>query len=58
MPWLPPAGGTAEHELERLAVQRAPLGDDVGDEAPVVVGGQHERALGGPAQAERGWAPA
>ena len=32
------AGGTVEHELERLAVDGGPLGDDVGDEAAVVIG--------------------
>ena len=40
------AGRALEHELERLAVDRRPLGDDVGDEAAVVVGGQVHLAAG------------
>src|SRR5712691_11822780 len=41
------AGGTFEHELERLAVDRCPLRDDVADEAAVVVGGEVHRPVGG-----------
>ena len=33
-----PAGRAVEHELERLAVERGPFGDDVGDQPAVVVG--------------------
>ena len=44
------AGGALEHELERLAVDRGPLGDDVGDEATVVLGG--ERASSRPVAAQ------
>src|SRR5207245_3503320 len=39
------AGGTFEHELERLAVDRRPLRDDVADEAAVVVGGEVHRPV-------------
>ena len=41
------AGGTVEHELERLAVDAGPLGDDVGDEAAVVIGAEVHRAVDG-----------
>ena len=40
-----PAGGTVEHELEGLAVDIGPFGDDVGDQAAVVIGGEVHRAV-------------
>ena len=42
-----PAGGAVEHELEGLAVDVGPFGDDVGDEPAVVVGGELHRAADG-----------
>ncbi len=41
-----PAGRALQHELERLAVNRRPLRDDVRDEAAVMVGGQVHVAAG------------
>src|SRR5947208_16787201 len=42
------AGGTVEHEVERLAVDGGPLADEIGDEAAVVFGsGVHGTASGG-----------
>ena len=41
------AGGSFEHEFERLAVDARPLGDDVGDEATVVIGGEVHRPVDG-----------
>ena len=44
MPELP-TGRTIEHEFERLTVDGGPFGDDVGDEATVVISGQLHRAV-------------
>ena len=46
------ARGPVEHELERLAVDARPLGDDVGDETTVVVGGEVHRVAGRGAQVD------
>src|SRR5829696_3768224 len=37
------AGGSGEHELERLAVDGGPFGHVIGDQAAVVVGGELHR---------------
>ena len=42
-----PAGGAVEHQLEGLAVDGGPFGDDVGDQAAVVVGGEVHRSVDG-----------
>src|SRR5437667_12214752 len=39
-----PAGRPFEGELEELTVDRRPLGDDVGDEATVMIRGEIHRA--------------
>src|ERR1700683_4465213 len=41
-----PAGGPFEDQLERLTVDGRPLGDNVGDEAPVVLWRQLHRPAG------------
>ena len=41
------ASGAVEDELERLAVDAGPFGDDVGDEAAVVVGAEVHRSVDG-----------
>src|SRR4051794_4353513 len=41
------AGWAFEHELERLAVDAGPFGDDVGHQASVVIGGEVHRPADG-----------
>src|SRR3954449_6061284 len=46
------AGGSFEHELEWLVVDVRPLGDDVGDESAVVIGGELHRPADGGVQVD------
>ena len=46
------AGRTLEHELEGLAVEGRPLGDDVGDEPAVVLRGRVHVVAGGGADVD------
>ena len=46
-------GRPGQPQAERLAVPAGPLGQDVGDDAGVVAGGQFERAPGGAAMSTR-----
>ena len=41
------ASGAVEHELEGLAMDGGPFGDDVGDQTAVMVGGELHRAVDG-----------
>ena len=48
------AGGAGERQGERLAVATGPLGDDVGDDPSVVLGGELDVAAGGSGRCRRG----
>src|SRR5919199_4792125 len=47
-----PPGGSAEDEGEGSGVTPSPVRDHLGDDSPVVVGGQHEVSSGGPGQVD------